>query len=255
MIYFTKPGICPDPHEAQEVVIATRSVAQHGPRFDIGDSGGLSRPTSAQQVAEHIRRMIFNNELRAGERVPQDDIAAALRVSRVPVREAVIALDREGWVTTEAHRGAFVNGLDENTVLDHYEFLGMLYGFAARRAAERGTPVGVKALTELNRAFQATDNPDELWEINLEFNRQLLVMARSRRIAAMSRVMAISIVSGKYFEEVAGAVRIHKKGLRAVLRAIKAGDGLTAEAEYAEILRTEAVSVVSLLKSRGLLAA
>src|SRR5689334_12612381 len=80
-------------------------------QFELGDeTGGLSRPTSSQQVAGHIRRMIFEQRLRAGERVPQDEIAAELRVSRVPVREAVIALDREGWLTSRPHLGAFVNG-------------------------------------------------------------------------------------------------------------------------------------------------
>jgi DNA-binding GntR family transcriptional regulator len=217
----------------------------------MGEPVGLVRPTSAQQVADRIRRMIFDNELRAGDRVPQDDIAAKLRVSRVPVREAVIALDREGWVTTEAHRGAFVNGLDEGTVLDHYEFLGMLYGFAARRTTERGDAAGVARLVELNKVFQASDDPDELWATNLAFVRQVIVMAQSRRVTAMVRLLTTSIVSGKYFEEVPGVVRVHKKGLRAVLRAIKAGDGAAAEAEYVQMLRTEAAAIVALLTSRG----
>ena len=219
----------------------------------MGEPGGLSRPTSAQQVADYIRRMIFDNKLRAGERVPQDEIAATLRVSRVPVREAVIALDREGWVTTEAHRGAFVNGLDENTVLDHYEFIGMLYGFAARRATERGTPEGVATLLELGQQLLAAEDPDELWDTNSAFLRQLLNMAQSRRITAMARVLAISLVPGKYFEEVPGVVRVHKKGIRAIMSAVKAGDGEGAEEQYRAMLRTEAASVVSLLRSRGLL--
>lgn len=232
-------------------MIVTQAGTYSGLGYDIGEPGGLSRPTSAQQVADHIRRMIFDNELRTGERVPQDEIASQLRVSRVPVREAVIALDREGWVTNEAHRGAFVTGLDENTVLDHYELLGMIYGFAARRATERGSAAGVAALTEINRDFQAAEDPDELWRTNSAFLRQLLNMAQSRRITAMARILAYHIVSGKYFEAVPGVVRIHKKGLRAVLRAIKAGDGTAAEAEYLAIVRQEALSVVGLLKSRG----
>ena len=63
-------------------------------------------------------------------RVPQDAIAQDLGVSRIPVREALIVLEREGWVTNEMHRGAFINALDEPTVHDHYELFGLIYGFA-----------------------------------------------------------------------------------------------------------------------------
>lgn len=226
-------------------------------RVGIGDvelsSGGLSRPTSAHQVADHIRRMIFDGRLPAGTRVPQDEIAAELRVSRVPVREAVIALDREGWVITEPHRGAFVNGLDENSTYDHYEMLGMLYGFAARRAAERGTGDGVAALSNIHKLLQATVDPDEFWDHNSAFLRQLLVMAQSRRINAIARVMATSIVPGNFFREVPGVMRIHKRGMRGVMKALKDGDGIAAEREFVSMLHTEAGSVVNLLSTRSLL--
>jgi len=105
----------------QETTIASRSSAAT-PFEDIDTpSRVLLRPTSTQQVADYIRRQIFEGKLRVGDRVPQDEIAADLGVSRVPVREAVIALDREGWVMIQAHRGAFVVGLDENSTRDHYD--------------------------------------------------------------------------------------------------------------------------------------
>lgn len=215
---------------------------------------GLIRPTSAQQVAGHIRAMIFDQRLRAGERVPQDEIAAELRVSRVPVREAVIALDREGWVTNEPHRGAFVNGLDENSVRDHYELLGMLYGLAARRVAERGSPAEVAVLAELHKAVQAAKEPAEFLDRNAALLRRMVSMARSRRITAMLRVMATNVVPGNFFAEVPGAIRLQKRGLRAVLKALRAGDGPAAESEFVTMLRQEAEEVVALMAARGFLA-
>ncbi|MFI5952694.1 GntR family transcriptional regulator [Cryptosporangium sp. NPDC051539] len=217
------------------------------------EAGGLSRPTSAQQVAAHIRRMIFDRRLRAGERVPQDEIAAELRVSRVPVREAVIALDREGWVTSRPHLGAFVNGLDENSVRDHYELLGMMYGLAARRAVERGSDEGLTTLGTIAKELQATTDADRFGALNTAFLRQLLLMASSRRISAVARVITTNIVPGNFFAEVPGVVRIHKRGIRTVLKALKAGDGPGAEAALVELLRAETDSVVDLLADRGLL--
>ncbi|MGA4556729.1 GntR family transcriptional regulator [Uniformispora flossi] len=214
---------------------------------------GLSRPTSAQQVTEYIRHMIFDKTLKTGDRLPQDDIAADLRVSRVPVREAVIALDREGWVTLEPHRGAFVNGLDENSTRDHYEMLGLLYGFAARRAAERGTDESFEALRSIHRTLQAAENPAEFFQRNNAYLRQLVAMAQSRRISAMVRVFTTNLVPGNFFEEVPGVMRVQKRSLRVVTKAVVARDGAAAEAELAGMLRTQADNVVSLLRSRDLL--
>jgi DNA-binding GntR family transcriptional regulator len=204
-------------------------------------------------VAEYIRRMIFDQRLRTGERIPQDEIAAELRVSRVPVREAVIALDREGWVTSEPHRGAFANGLDENSTRDHYEMLGLLYGFAARRAPERGTDESIDALRAAHRALQAATGADEFFDRNTLYLRQLLSMTHSRRLTAMARIFTTNLVPGNFFAEVPGVMRIQKRGLRVVTKAITARDGDTAETELAAMLRTQADNVVALLQSRGLL--
>src|SRR3982751_2093819 len=97
----------------------------------------LARRSSGDEAALLIRRMIFDGELRPGERVPQDDVAAMLGISRIPVREALIALEREGWVTIEMNRGAFVNAFDARSVRDHYELFGLVYGFAGRLAIAR----------------------------------------------------------------------------------------------------------------------
>ncbi len=214
---------------------------------------GLLRPTSTQQVADYIRRQIFEGKLQVGERVPQDEIAAELGVSRVPVREAVIALDREGWVMIQPHRGAFVVGLDENSTRDHYELLGRVYGYGARRTAERATPEQVNALAAVHRRLQAATDPHEFSQLNMEFLRRLVGMAASRRVSATVRLMAVAIVPGDFFVELPDAIRIHKRHLRVIMKALKAGDGETAEQEIISMLRQEADLVVALLTERGVI--
>src|SRR3954469_4259307 len=107
------------------------------------------RQSSGDEAALLIKRMIFEGELKPGQRVPQDEVAAMLGISRIPVREALIALEREGWGTIEMHRGAFVNAVDANSVRDNDELFGLVYGFAAQRAIARAGPELVERLTEL----------------------------------------------------------------------------------------------------------
>jgi DNA-binding GntR family transcriptional regulator len=214
---------------------------------------GLLRPTSTQQVADYMRRKIFEGTLKVGERVPQDEIAAELGVSRVPVREAVIALDREGWVMIQPHRGAFVVGLDENSTRDHYELLGRVYGYGARRAAERGSGEQIAALAAVHRQLQAATDPREFSQLNMEFLRRMVSMAASRRVSATVRLMAVNIVPGDFFAGIPEAIRVHKRHLRVIMRALKDRDGESAERELISMLRQDAGLVIALLTERGVI--
>jgi DNA-binding GntR family transcriptional regulator len=214
---------------------------------------GLLRPTSTQQVADYMRRQIFEGTLKVGERVPQDEIAAELGVSRVPVREAIIALDREGWVMVQPHRGAFVVGLDENSTRDHYELLGRVYGYGALRAAERGSDEQIAALATVHRQLQAATDPHEFSQLNMEFLRRVVSMAASRRVSSTVRLMAVNIVPGDFFVGIPEAIRVHKRHLRVIMKALKARDGETAEREIIAMLRAEASLVIALLTERGVI--
>jgi DNA-binding GntR family transcriptional regulator len=237
----------------QETAITSRLSALPEPLGDTDAPRGLHRPTSTQQVADYIRRLIFEGKLHVGDRVPQDEIAAELGVSRVPVREAVIALDREGWVMIQPHRGAFVVGLDENSTRDHYELLGRVYGYGARRTAERASAEEIAALAKIQRSLQAATDADEFSRLNFELLRRIVILARSRRVSATIRLMAVSIVPGNFFAEIPEAIRVHKRHLKVLMRALKAGDGEAAEQELIALLREEADLVVALLTARGII--
>src|SRR5207237_8707874 len=117
--------------------------------------------------------------LRPGQRVPQDEIARELGISRIPIREALIALESGGWVTIELHRGAFVTALDEQAVRDHYELYGLVYGFAARRALAR-RPEGLgDQLVKLAGAMNRTDDPEDPRRLVMAFPAATSEAARS----------------------------------------------------------------------------
>ena len=67
---------------------------------------------AADEVAEQLRIWAREGQLSSGEHLRQDEIAAALGVTRVPVREAFKILVAEGLLTHEPNRGHFVARLD-----------------------------------------------------------------------------------------------------------------------------------------------
>jgi DNA-binding GntR family transcriptional regulator len=210
----------------------------------------FSRRSSGEQAAAYIRSLIFHGYLRRGDRIRQDKLAEALGVSRIPVREAIIALDREGWVTSEPHRGAYVNGFDRAGIADHYEMLGLLYGLAACRAIERGSDDELAQIVALQKTLQRETDPDEIYYVNEQLIRTMFSAASSSRLATVGRVMT-PVVPGNFFIAVPGAVDDQKKALAKVAKAFTARDGQKATQEWQQLLRRQGEHVISLLEKNG----
>jgi DNA-binding GntR family transcriptional regulator len=213
----------------------------------------LARPSSGDQVAAWIRHQIVTGALRRGDRVAQEDVARELGVSRIPVREALVALDREGWVTMQPHRGAFVHGVDAAWVRDHYDIQGALYGLAAARAAVRGKPAEHEILRNLHKQLKREHGTDAFDTANRALLHHVLAMARAPRIVTALRAVT-AIVPGNFFAEVPGTMATQRTGIARVVRAIDERDALKSRSEIEALLERQGAAVVTLLSDRGVIA-
>jgi DNA-binding GntR family transcriptional regulator len=220
-----------------------------GPVVIPASPAAVVRKGSGEQAASYIRQLIFDGQLQEGMRLPQDEVAKAVGVSRIPIREAIIALEREGWVTTKLHRGTFVNRFDEQVIRDHYELFGLIYGLAARRAAKRANPEVIAHLTELSQLVNKTDDLLRIGSLALAFHSTVVEAAHSPRITVVLRAMS-GLVPGPFFALVPNAVEPERKGLKSIVRAIARGDGDRAARDYATMLGTQAELVVDLFHDR-----
>ena len=94
-----------------------------------------SRPgTTGEHALDWLRRRIVAGELRPGDRIPQEDVAAQIGVSIGPVREALRTLEQEGQVTYRARRGYFVTELRAADLIEIYALRQVLESQAARVA-------------------------------------------------------------------------------------------------------------------------
>src|SRR4051812_32626927 len=95
----------------------------------MGDLGGVAparRRGLADEVADRIRDAIFGGAYRPGAQLREVELSAALDVSRGPVREALLRLEREGLVRSAWHRGATVTTLSAGDVAELYSLRGAL---------------------------------------------------------------------------------------------------------------------------------
>jgi DNA-binding GntR family transcriptional regulator len=211
----------------------------------------LNRISSGEAAALYIRRLIFEGRLRPGERIPQDEIARALSISRIPIREALVALEQQGWVNVEKNRGAFVAVLDEQAVRDHYELYGLVYGFAAQRALERSSTALGEKLVQVAQDFEHAQNPDEANRVAIAFHAAVVDAAGSPRINVLLRAMS-ALVPGNFYRLVPKAMELQRPGFSGIARAVKRGAGDRAADEYTKMMRRVAREVVVLFRERGL---
>ncbi|MGM9920417.1 MAG: GntR family transcriptional regulator, partial [Bhargavaea sp.] len=112
----------------------------------------IEKKSARDQVIISLRKAIFNGDLKNGEEITQEEIAKILNVSRMPVREAFYALEREGLLHTQQNRRVVVKGVTEEDIKDHYDIRAMLEGEAAAKAARLATDL--KDLEEINKEIE-----------------------------------------------------------------------------------------------------
>jgi DNA-binding GntR family transcriptional regulator len=91
----------------------------------------------SQQMYRTLREQIILGRYPQGSRLPEQRIAEEMDVSRVPLREAVPLLERDGFVRTFPRRGAVVFAWDTKAVDDLFDVRLCLESGAARYAARR----------------------------------------------------------------------------------------------------------------------
>lgn len=110
----------------------------------------LTAPPGARTAYDAIRRSIVEGHYAPGERLVEQRLAETHGLSRTPVREALKALEADGLVRIEPHRGAVVRPMSVDDVRDIYELRAELEGYAARRAAAR---IDAEGLDEIASAI------------------------------------------------------------------------------------------------------
>lgn len=125
------------------------------------DSRGLGLVPLRTRIAEALRGRILDGSLAPGSPLVELRIAAELKVSRAPVREAIRILAREGLVDTVSYKGSTVRSLSARDLQEATSLRAALAGFAAatladRRPAPAPAPVDA-ALTRLRAAVARAD--------------------------------------------------------------------------------------------------
>ncbi|TQC50787.1 GntR family transcriptional regulator [Rhodococcus sp. WS4] len=207
------------------------------------ERGRMSRANLPDEVARWMRRAIFAGELKPGERINQDQLAEKLDISRLPIREAVIALEREGLVRTIPRRGSFVWDFRREDILDQYEVYAMVSGLATERAAPNLSPDDITALRRSVDEMSTHHDPEAREAANDQFHTIINRASRSPRLMWLLGLLASSVPAG--FHDVGWelAARDHLE----IIAHLEHGDGKAAAQAMLEHIRNTGSHAVRFL--------
>lgn len=130
----------------------------------------------SESVVDRVRGLILGGTYAAGDRLGEVELAAALGVSRTPIREALRLLASEGLVELTPNKGARVVTWSAAELEEIFALRAQVEGLAARRAAERVTAAELDELEKLavehgaaTAAGPARDL-DRVYELNSRFH-------------------------------------------------------------------------------------
>jgi DNA-binding GntR family transcriptional regulator len=204
----------------------------------------VRQPRMKEGIVDHLRRAILDGKLAPGTVLRQEHLARQLHVSRTPLREALIALEREGFITIAPSGAASVVSLDARDAREIMDLREMVDGLAARLLAQRGLSAELDreltALAKTMRALAARDQHGYL-VANADFHVKIVEATGHARLQQFIPLVRMS--SQVVY------IRMQNQGRRLtssadeharVLDAIRAGDTDAAERLAREHVRNAA---------------
>jgi DNA-binding GntR family transcriptional regulator len=185
---------------------------------------------SAADVAyAQLRRRIIDGSLPPGGRIDQDSEAAALGLSRMPLREALRRLEAEGLVSVIRHGGAFVRDLSLEDLDDLYLLRTTLEGLAGRIGTERLSDQELAGMKQLLPVMvEVVEAPSLVaWlDVDWRFHSILYGAAGHPRLVGMIRMLLDESARYRHLilsdpEEVRMAYEHH----RGIIQACEGHDG------------------------------
>jgi len=120
-----------------------------------------SKETLRKQVYKHLRKEMANGNLLPGNAVSLKDICEKLHISTQPLRDALIRLEAEGFVSIYPRSRVIIKSLDINEIRYLFEIIGALEMVLLESSFETFKDSDIVSMEKLNQEMRkAVENGD-----------------------------------------------------------------------------------------------
>jgi len=198
-----------------------------------------TKPTAQDLVLTSMREAILTAALPPRTRLRQEKLAEMFGTSRIPVREALRALEYEGLVTSLPYRGFTVTELDADDIEEVYDLRILLESHAVRLAVPLMTDEDLRLLEGLFTEMTDAESADAQLAARERFYTKLYsVTGRHRLVSLISRLRQ-EVARSLRWPTLQHAPEHHEQ----FFAAIRAGDVDAAAAQLASHYRRVAILI------------
>ena len=161
----------------------------------------------SDQIRLHLEEAISKGDLLPGDAIDESALAEQFGVSKTPIREALIQLQAQGWVSNMPRGGSTVTKMNLQQLLSLWELLAELEAVAVRLACERMAEEDRQklfALHEESRSVAAAEDLQGWQKLNLAFHE--LIYQGTRNPFLRQQVLRIRFRTGVYRRHAFGAL-------------------------------------------------
>jgi DNA-binding GntR family transcriptional regulator len=130
-----------------------------------------------EQVYEYLREQMRTGAILPGSVIDMEETSAKLGVSKTPLRDALLQLEMEDFVSILPRRKVVVNVLTEEDIRNYYDIIGALESIALLKSFDGLRREDIEAMQRLNDAMKAAieaNDFDLYYEKNLAFHDTFL---------------------------------------------------------------------------------
>jgi DNA-binding GntR family transcriptional regulator len=152
----------------------------------------LNLKSLKEQVYDYLREQMERGEIRPGSAINMENTSKELGVSKTPLRDALLQLEAENFVSILPRRGVVVNVLTLEDIKSYYEILGALESAALLSCFSKIKENDIRKLKDLNAKMAlaiASDNFNSYYQYNLRFHSVFLDLCGNDLLKKMVNIL------------------------------------------------------------------
>jgi GntR family transcriptional regulator, rspAB operon transcriptional repressor len=160
----------------------------------------INRATLSDQIYDYLRGEILTGHFAPGDRLDLGELVERLKVSKMPVKEAIGRLASDGLLDVQAQRGTYVSRVDPRELAETFEVRRALEMLAGELAAKRATKSDIERLRTLMAEMEKTGDAGRHLALNFEFHGLIVELSGNRKLIEMYHRLRVPIqVAGIHY--------------------------------------------------------
>ncbi|MBI1761280.1 MAG: GntR family transcriptional regulator [Acidobacteria bacterium] len=214
----------------------------------------INKARISDQVYDYLRGEILTGRFAPGQRLNLEELVERLKISKMPVKEAIGRLAVDGLLDVQAQRGTFVSRVDPRELQETFAVRCALEVLAGELAVERIKKADLeklsKLIAEMEQSTSQTDVGRHL-ELNFQFHGLLVELADNRKLIEMYHRLRTPIqIAGIHYRSESWVERVaqEQKEHRAIVRALQQKDAGAVARAIREHLKRGGASLLAEVK-------